>query len=45
MYKRQAEKGTGEAYRRRRKTGEAGPDLISIDEKGSAGSPLSLIHI
>ncbi len=30
---------TGEAYRRRRKTGEAGPDLISVDEKGSAGSP------
>lgn len=29
-----AEKGTGEAYRRRRKTGEAGPDLISVDEKG-----------
>lgn len=34
-----AQKGTGEAYRRRRKTGEAGPDLISVDEKGSAGSP------
>lgn len=29
-----AEKGTGEAYRRRRKTGEAGPDLISVDKKG-----------
>lgn len=28
------EKGTGEAYRRRRKTGEAGPDLISVDKKG-----------
>lgn len=29
-----AEKGTGEAYRRRRKTGEAGLDLISVDKKG-----------
>lgn len=29
-----AEKGTGEAYRRRCKTGEAGPDLISVDKKG-----------
>lgn len=29
-----AEKGTGEACRRRRKTGEAGPDLISVDKKG-----------
>ena len=29
-----AEKGTGEAYRRRRKTGEVGPDLISVDKKG-----------
>ena len=33
-HRRVAEKGTGEAYRRRRKTGEAGPDLISVDEKG-----------
>lgn len=32
-----AEKGTGEAYRRRRKTGEAGPDLISVDRQGTAG--------
>lgn len=31
-----AQKGTGEAYRRRRKTGEAGPDLISVDEQGSS---------
>lgn len=31
-----AQKGTGEAYRRRRKTGEAGPDLISVDEKGAS---------
>ena len=38
-HRKVAEKGTGEAYRRRRKTGEAAPDLISIDEKGSAGSP------
>ena len=38
-HRKVAEKGSGEAYRRRRKTGEAGPDLISIDEKGSAGSP------
>lgn len=29
-----AQKGTGEAYRRRRKTGEAGPDLISVDKQG-----------
>lgn len=29
-----AEKGTGEAYRRRRKTGEVGHDLISVDKKG-----------
>ena len=29
-----AENGTGEAYRRRCKTGEAGPDLISVDKKG-----------
>lgn len=33
-HRKVAEKGTGEAYRRRRKTGEAGPDLISVDEKG-----------
>lgn len=38
-HRKVAKKGTGEAYRRRRKTGEAGPDLISIDEKGSADSP------
>lgn len=29
-----AEKGTGEAYRRRRKTWETGPDWISVDKKG-----------
>lgn len=38
-HRKVAEKGTGEAYRRRRKSGEAGPDLISVDEKGSAGVP------
>lgn len=32
-----AQKGTGEAYRRRRKTGEAGPDVISVDTQGPAG--------
>ena len=37
-HRKVAEKGTGEAHRRRRKTGEAGPDLISVDEKGAAGS-------
>lgn len=30
-----AERGTGEARRRRRKTGEAGPDLISVEAKGA----------
>ncbi len=38
-HRKVAEKGTGEAYRRRSKTGEAGPDLLSIDETGSADSP------
>lgn len=33
-HRKVAEKGNGEAYRRRRKTGEAGPDLISVDKKG-----------
>lgn len=33
-HRKVAEKGTGEAYRLRRKTGEAGPDMISVDEKG-----------
>lgn len=37
-HRKVAEKGTGEAYRRRRKTGEAGPDLISVDKQGKAGS-------
>lgn len=36
-HRKVAEAGTGEAYRRRRKTGEAGPDLISVDKKGAAG--------
>lgn len=40
-HRKVAEKGTGEAYRRRRKTGEAGPDLISIDEKGSSAGKAS----
>ena len=33
-HRKVAEKGNGEAYRRRRKTGEAGPNLISVDKKG-----------
>ena len=35
-HRRVAEAGTGEARRRRRKQGEAGPDLISVDERGGA---------
>ncbi len=35
-HRKTAEKGTGEAARRRRKTGESGPDLISVDNKGPA---------
>lgn len=32
-----AERGTGEARRRRRRTGEAAPDVISVDMHGQAG--------
>lgn len=39
-HRKVAESGTGEARRRRRKSGEAGPDLIAVDERGAAsGTP------
>ncbi|WP_102337950.1 hypothetical protein [Collinsella provencensis] len=40
-HRQTAEKGSGEAARRRRKTGESGPDLISVDEQGSATNTAS----
>ena len=40
-HRRVAEAGTGEARRRRKKRGEAGPDLISVDERGGAGASAS----
>lgn len=35
-HRKVAEEGTGEERRRRRKAGEAGPDLISVDKNGQS---------